>query len=243
MNATEFSDQFDVLYNNIASNQAPGLTEYEKSVFLTKAQYEILKNYFTPEGNKYKTGFDGNAKRQADFSSLIRVANLVSKTLNPQIDNRSKVFEFNNDIWLVINEVIRDSQGKQYQVIPITYDEYVRLMSKPYKYPCKNQAWRLMSGTSADTAKYVEIISNISVINSYVVRYLKKPYPIITVDLENTGVSIEGQVKPLDTTGNDSNSELPEELHQEILQRAVELAKVAYTGEDKTIVELGQRSE
>jgi hypothetical protein len=72
---------------------------------------------------------------------------------------------------------------------------------------------------------------------------LKKPYPIITVDLENTGVSIEGQVKPLDTTGNDSNSELPEELHQEILQRAVELAKVAYTGEDKTIVELGQRSE
>ena len=35
MTITEFSNQFDVLYNNITSNQAPGLNEYEKSVFLT----------------------------------------------------------------------------------------------------------------------------------------------------------------------------------------------------------------
>ena len=33
MNNTEFSNQFDVFYNNITSNQAPGLNEYEKSVF------------------------------------------------------------------------------------------------------------------------------------------------------------------------------------------------------------------
>ena len=46
MTAEEFSQEFDILYNNIASNQAPGLTEYEKSVFLTKAQDEIIKNYF-----------------------------------------------------------------------------------------------------------------------------------------------------------------------------------------------------
>lgn len=37
MTLQEFSDEFDVLYNNIMSNQAPGLDEYEKSVFLTKA--------------------------------------------------------------------------------------------------------------------------------------------------------------------------------------------------------------
>ena len=47
MTAAEFSQEFDILYNNIASNQAPGLTEYEKSVLLTKAQDEIIKNYFT----------------------------------------------------------------------------------------------------------------------------------------------------------------------------------------------------
>ena len=37
MKSEEFNNQFDVLYNNITSNQAPGLNEYEKSVFLTKA--------------------------------------------------------------------------------------------------------------------------------------------------------------------------------------------------------------
>lgn len=64
---------FDVLYNNVTSNQAPGLNAYEKSVFLTKGQNEILKNYFNPKskGNITQDGFDGSAKRQVDFSTLI----------------------------------------------------------------------------------------------------------------------------------------------------------------------------
>ena len=44
MTTQEFSDQFDVLYNNVTSNQAAGLNEYEKSLFLTKGQYEVVKN-------------------------------------------------------------------------------------------------------------------------------------------------------------------------------------------------------
>ena len=38
MTNQEVSNEFDILYNNVTSNQAPGLDEYEKSVFLTKAQ-------------------------------------------------------------------------------------------------------------------------------------------------------------------------------------------------------------
>lgn len=68
----EFSNEFDVLYNNITSNQAPGLDEYEKSVFLTKAQDEIVKAYFNPKTNKVQEGFDGNEKRQIDFSMIMR---------------------------------------------------------------------------------------------------------------------------------------------------------------------------
>ena len=37
MTNQEFSNEFDILYNNVASNQAPGLDEYEKAVFLTNA--------------------------------------------------------------------------------------------------------------------------------------------------------------------------------------------------------------
>ena len=47
MTNKEFSYEFDILYNNIMSNQAPGLDDYEKSVFLTKAQEEIIINYYS----------------------------------------------------------------------------------------------------------------------------------------------------------------------------------------------------
>ena len=72
MTAQEFNDSFDVLYNNITSNQAPGLDSYEKSVFLTKAQDEIIKNYFLKQSNPKQAGFDDNQKRQADFSNLMK---------------------------------------------------------------------------------------------------------------------------------------------------------------------------
>ena len=58
MTLPEISREFDILYNNIMSNQAPGLDEYEKSVLLTKSQDEILKNYFNPSSNTLKEGFD-----------------------------------------------------------------------------------------------------------------------------------------------------------------------------------------
>ena len=70
MTLQEFNTNFDLLYNNITSNQAPGLDEYEKSVFLTNAQLELVKNYFNPKGNKYQEGFDQSPKRQLDFSTI-----------------------------------------------------------------------------------------------------------------------------------------------------------------------------
>ena len=57
MTITEFSTEFDVLYDNLASKGSPGLDNYDKSVFLSKAQLELIKNKYTPEGNKYKKGF------------------------------------------------------------------------------------------------------------------------------------------------------------------------------------------
>ena len=44
MSGTEMLNNFNVLYNNITSNQAPGLNSYEIDLFLTKAQYQLWKN-------------------------------------------------------------------------------------------------------------------------------------------------------------------------------------------------------
>lgn len=151
MTNQEFSDEFDILYNNITSNKIPGLDEYEKSVFLTKAQSEILKEYFNARIDGSNNGFDGSQKRQYDFSKLIRVSTLFDinsykERITPleKIDRRSRVFLFPEDYFLSINEIISDD-NYQYSVEPLRYDEYQRLILKPYSYPVKRAAWRLLS--------------------------------------------------------------------------------------------------
>lgn len=238
MTVQEFSNEFDVLYNNIMSNQAPGLDEYEKSVFLTKAQNEVIKNYFNPKGNKYQEGFDGNAKRQIDFSSLIRVVEPLATQSNIKFDERSQVFQMPTDVLFILNEtavVTSDGIERLINIIPISFEEYSRLVSKPYKLPLKNQGWRLFQYTDSKVTFISEVVAN-GTIENYKIRYVKRPKPIILTDLADSGISIDGLT---DIT----NCELDPILHPEILQRAVELAKAAYTGDIKSIVELGQRSE
>lgn len=240
MTVNEFSNQFDVLYNNITSNQAPGLNEYEKSVFLTKAQDEIVKNYFNPKSNPKQEGFDDTAKRQADFSNLLRTATLNSETRNSPFDDRAKYYKLPSNAFIVINEMLKTNDGYK-QVIPISYDEYTRLMSKPFKRPTKNQAWRLIT----EDEKAVELILPLATINitSYTVRYIVKPKAILlyqpTGDYENLSIDETG----INDYDADKPCELDSALHEEVLQRAVELAKIAWEGSAQSAITAGARSE
>ena len=243
MTLDEFNVEFDIYYNNISSNQAPGLNTYEKSVFLTKGQEEILKNHFNPKGNKYIEGFDDNEKRQADFSAIIVTKALSSGTLpeeEPQIDERSVLFTAPDNLLFSLNERLLDQDtGVGYNIKPISYQEYSRLMNKPYAMPLKRQAWRLIHTTSDGDILY-EVISNAPEDNelTYIIRYVRTPKPIILEDLEGDyeGLSINGETEA-------SECELNPSLHREILQRAVELAKIAFEAGTNNIIEAGQRSE
>ena len=46
MDTTEFYNEFNLVYNNLASNQAPGLDKYEISVYLTKAQNMLIDSLY-----------------------------------------------------------------------------------------------------------------------------------------------------------------------------------------------------
>lgn len=152
MTEGEMSTEFDVLYQNITSNQAPGLNEYEKSVLLTKAEYALIIDYFNNRTDQVGGGFDGSIKRQYDFSNLLRTKPLIllnkfeelSDVMN-KIDKRSIVYAFPNDYFLAVNEILSDTKY-QYDVISLAYPEYDRLMLKPYSFPVKKGAWRLISG-------------------------------------------------------------------------------------------------
>ena len=271
MTAQEFSSEFDLLYNNISSNQAPGFTEYEKSVFLTKAQDEIIKNYFTnvQGGNKYQQGIEDSEKRYADFSALLNAAELSAETTGvTPFDERGKIFKLPDGttpsdnpkpkVMIVITETFKTKKEANavtdldsYQVVPLRFDEYIRLMFKPSSDPLKKQVWKLMGNSELGNGS-IEIVPHWkdknNATNKLVLKYIRKPYPIILEDLSSQGFTIEGYKGTGGSTTGTAVSgkaccELAEELHPEILQRAVELAKVFYQGEPTSIVTAGQRSE
>ena len=215
MTAQEFSSEFDLLYNNVSSAQAPGLTEYEKSVFLTKAQDEIIKNYFTnvQGGNKYQQGVEDSEKRYADFSALLTVAVLNAETVDAvPFDERGKIFRLPDGkssdakkVMIVITETFKtgninpgedEPSLTSYQVIPLKFDEYIRLMSKPSSDPLKKQVWKLMGNSETGNGS-IEIVPHWkdkdNSINVLILKYIRKPHPIILEDLAVQGLSIEGQ--------------------------------------------------
>lgn len=336
MTNQEFDNEFDVLYNNITSNSAPGLDQYEKSVFLTQAQEQIVLSYFDPKLNKPQEGYDGSERRQIDFSMLMRTIEGTQLSDQSQINihtsTNAKYYGMPTDVLLYINEILkvkRKGVSKNLVVVPITYTEYNRLMSKPFKRPLRDQAWRLItSGTGAafsytnyeqiatviaqadgvdkdaildiinnknltiqttvdsnnNTIKYLgvdnqglnitnhqptidgtnlfnltdDMVNTITpylkvnvnastdivelipgpkdTIQSYIIRYVARPKPIILVDLTDEGVSLGGGKV------QEQACELDPIIHHEILQRAVELAKAATTGNLTDAITLGQAS-
>lgn len=374
MTLEEFSTEFDVLYNSITSNAAPGFNDYEKSVLLTLAQEELIKSYFVANNNTTGVGLDGSQKRHYDFSTLIKVKtlnNIIDSILTTRVDvpvfnkDANNIFLVPNDVFLVLNEYLT-VKNNSYTVFPISYDSYNLLMSKPFPYPNKRQAWRLDSSIDGGVAalkvihvsddkdissknitfesiyhkplnieinikngnilsdfvvvseskeavniilklsntvnnnmvdisdymfqlmdantlkrkgldKYIKPLKqdysitsvgkigtykaeipavtdlqgnykNVGIFNiiyypieipsfdiSYTIRYVKVPRPIILSDLTDLELSIRDRREQ-------STCELPDEMHPEILKRAVELAKAYYIGDLQSQLAIGKNS-
>lgn len=226
MSTNEFSNEFDILYDNVASKSAPGLDLYEKSVFLTKAQLEIVKNHYLNQ-NKYQASFEGNEKRRIDLKELIK--NYETSTLlnsDVGISNLSKFYQLPSDLFLTIQEqVIFNStddciNNKVVKVIPKTHDEYNIQIKNPFKKPDNNVVWRL-DYSKQNGIDNVELLS-IHDIKKYQLRYIKFPSPIILTSLL-LGDFI-GMELSINNQTDEQTSELDESIHDEILNRAVELA-------------------
>ena len=106
MTVAEFSREFDIQYNSISTNSAPSLDLYEKSVYLTRAQLEIIKGYFDPNGNKYKKGFEQSSKRRNDLKELIKTYNSFNseKDVENGISLKSQFFKIPGEVFLIIQE-------------------------------------------------------------------------------------------------------------------------------------------
>lgn len=235
MTTEEFSNEFDTLLNSYSTIEAFGkapstveLDEYEKSIFLTNAQEEIVIGMYNGK-NPFGDSFERTEEIRRYLSTLIKTYTTTNKKVGYIGLSKSSVFfELPDDLWFITYESVnlKDDRlgcmsGEDISVIPITQDEYHRIGKNPFRGTNERRALRLdLSG------KVVEIISKYNV-EKYLIRYLSRPTPIVLTDLADN-LSING-------TSVKTECKLNPVVHRAILERAVKLAimsRVPNTGKE-----------
>lgn len=223
--------EFNLQWNNIASDKAPGLDEYEISVFLTRAQESVvIASYKGALGEPFEsteevTAYLGTLVRQADCE----LASVAEVEAAYRLSEKSVLYKNPQDMLFRTWEgcKITNSCGEvSVPVIPVTQDDYWRTVRNPFRRSNGRKVLRLSyvkdehdgQNTYGNTP-YSELVSAYP-ISSYTVRYLSKPEPIILKELSG-GLSIDGKTAPM-------TCKLPEVLHQSILAEAVRMAKVVW---------------
>lgn len=227
MTTQEFSDSFDTLLNsyntqaqfgNQTSIRDIALDEYEKSLYLTKAQEEVVVNLYNGK-NPYNDSFENTEELRRYLDSLVRTKTYTEEDKYDSIgvSPDSTFYKLPDDLAFIIMEqiIFSDEELGCYNnsiagVYPVTHDEYSKVRNNPFRGATKYKAIRLDSGDNI-----VEIISKYK-IGEYLLRYLSKPTPIILETLPNN-LTIDGVSEQTECALNPI-------LHNTILNRAVLMA-------------------
>lgn len=222
MTNREFSDEFDVLINSGSIVKPAGLgataldfDEYEKSVFLTKAQESLIIALYS--GGYSGSSFEETEELRRYLSDLVKTYSNSEEECREGLTNESHFFSIPDDVWFITYEaVVSDdtklgcAKGSILEVVPVTQDTLHKVMENPFKGPNKRRVLRL------DIKDFiVELISPYT-ISKYQLRYLAKPDPIILSDLSED-LSINNKTK-------ETECKLNPVLHRVILEMAVKLA-------------------
>lgn len=226
MNIQEFSNTFDTLLNSYNNQAAFGegssradivLDEYEKSVYLTKAQEDFVQEVYS--GKYTADSFERTEEIRRQLDALVYQED-CEKIESSCLSDKFKHTTYNlpEYCWYIIYEQAKfDSEAGECigenvaDVVPVTHDEYQRTINNPFRGPNKRRVLRLDIGQSK-----VELVSSYN-IGTYTLRYIKRPAPIVLCDLQDTELNINGVKTP-------QTCQLSDLVHQEILSRAVTMA-------------------
>jgi len=227
MTIPEFSNTFDTLLNSYGTQAQFGeqvskrqivLDEYEKSLYLTKAQEEVVVNFYNGK-NPYGDSFESTEEMRRYLESLVKtkVYSTEEQVSGTGVSDNSVFYKLPNDVAFITMEQITYEDealgcysGSTATVYPVTQDEYSRIKNNPFRGPTRYKAIRLDTGNNT-----VELVSKYK-ISEYLLKYLSKPEPIILEDLPNN-LTIEGRWEH-------SECKLNSILHDTILERAVQIA-------------------
>lgn len=218
MTTEEFSNEFDLAVNAYL----PGgivFDEYEKSVYLTKAQEMlVMQLYNSFEKRELSKELLAPLVKTVvisdEYTGVDEDGDIVTE-LYP-ITDCSKFYKLPDDLWIITyEEAVVDSKdkclrNKRLSVVPTTQDKLYKIMKNPFKGPSDNRALRLNIAENI-----VEIISKHE-LKRYYARYIKKLSPIILTRLTDS-TSISGITER-------TECELHESVHNDILNTAVSLA-------------------
>ena len=212
MNLKELELEFDILINNISSNQAPGFTPLEKSIFLTEAQEFYIKELYNTKG----------FEKDEEVSEYLRtlVKQKIFSISEGSIEDNSVHFPIPEDLWFITYEAAKLNNNCDKLplaiVVPVKQDEFFRIYNNPFRGPSKNRVLRMLIDDK------IELITKYS-INNYTIRYLSKPEPIILEGLNECGIA------PYNSYGEAGNTcKLTSSTHRNILLKAVQLAQAAW---------------
>lgn len=233
MTTKEFSEAFDVLLNSNAYQPVFGapesvadirLDEYEKSEFLTRAQDMIVTQLYN---GTYGKSFEETEELTSYLAPLVRQVTIEKKEADVRhIVPGSSIFKLPEELMYRTYEscTLHDEEAfacdggtVTASVVPVTQDEYWRTSRNPFKGPNRRKVLRLAFDSKTDKAvdKFSELVSEYPV-QSYTVRYIKRPQPIVLIDLPD-GLTVDGNSKV-------TECELNPQLHKRILSDAITLA-------------------
>jgi len=186
----------------------PDILDEEIDLLLNDAQQRYIKQRYGLTNIK-KESFEETQKRTEDLKNLV-VNSIITPSAydaNTNIDTNARFCDLPSNHWFIVQEraniTYLDAKGNSQAVIvpvkPIQHTDFNKLMLDPFNKPDKSEIMRIMSDGKS------ELISDTNItINSYLLRYIRKPLDI----------SLSGN----------QTSELSEHTHQELVKQAIEIA-------------------
>ena len=230
MDLNQFSAQFDVLadsyrrfkdFDRKDAIDSLDFNEFDKSCFLTDAQEDLIREYYSGKG--ISDAFEETEETRRALAELVIHEEITVSDADASsvLTNHSYVFDLPSDLWYIVYEgaVLNlegsdaceealNGIGEGAVIIPARYDELHYLLNNPFRGPKGNRVLRLDK-----SGNQVELISISHPVAKYVIRYITQPSPIILVNLPET-LNIRGE-------NTATECQLPTQLHQVILERAV----------------------
>lgn len=219
---------------------APGLNDYEISLYLTQAHRELVNNYYN--GNYKGDSIESSEKVRSLLNKYIKEGSItdIDFTMETTMYGiRRTLISLPSNVWRLLSETIIDDGNMAILVKPITYDDWQLAAENPFRKPNSHKAWRLDINVGDEPKRQIIIMAD-RVFKEYKFVYLKYPDAIILSDLDDTlpGLEISGMNQMF----------IPDYIDnffwELIINRAVELATRDYKDNNlSTQVQLNQRDE